>query len=58
MYIIVFETGSIHKTETISDNDKNGADDGILDIINTDTMKQYVNGEWVDIDPWETEDED
>ena len=51
-YIFVFEDGSISQNNAISDGDKVAVDSGILDIVDTETGKQYYNGEWTDLPTW------
>ena len=55
MYILIFEDSSIIKTSTITEGDKDAADMGILDVIDTKTLKQYYEGEWHDLAGYETE---
>lgn len=52
MYLYIFEDGEVKKATTVSDNDKNCVDAGILDIIEIggDDPKQYLGGEWHDIE--------
>lgn len=51
-YLIIFEDSSLYKTDTISDDDKSSCDNGILDIVDMGTGKQYLDGEWNDIANW------
>jgi hypothetical protein len=53
MFIIIMEGGEVFKSETINDNDKTAADDGIIDIIDTDIMQQYSEGHWYEMEKWE-----
>ena len=55
MYLLIFEDGNIIKTNAITDSDKESADMGILDVIDTKTLKQYYEGEWHDLAGYETE---
>ena len=49
------EGGEIYKGETVNDDDKTAADNGILDILDIDEGKQYYDGSWHEIETWEKE---
>ena len=51
MYLYIFEDGEVKKATTISKEDKESCDMGILDIIDIsgDEPKQYYEGEWHDL---------
>ena len=51
-YIMIMEDGTIFKSDTITRDDKDACDNGILDVIDTDTMQQYYEDIWVDITVW------
>jgi len=50
MFLLIFEDGTILKTEIISEDDKNSCDAGCLSIIDTTTLKEYYDDQWTDID--------
>ena len=51
-YIMIMEGGEIYKSKTLTEDDKTSADNGILDIIDIKTMKQYYEGEWHEMQVW------
>lgn len=51
-YIIIDEFGETYKAEKVGEDEYNACDSGILDVIDTDTMKKYYEGEWHDQDVW------
>lgn len=51
-YIMITEDGETYQAATVEDGDKDGCDAGILDVIDTDTMKKYYEGEWHDLQTW------
>ena len=55
MFIIIWEDGSIFQASGISEEDKQAADDGIMDIIDiTDKNKLsgYTAGTWQPLGAW------
>lgn len=53
MYLMIFETGDVRKTNGYEDGDLAAADDGYLDIIDIrepSSPKQYHDGEWHDVE--------
>jgi len=49
MYLLIFEDGSIKKTNEITEDDKNSSEDGYVDIIdisNQNEPKYFFVGEW------------
>ena len=46
MYLMIFEDSSLSTIDELTDDDKQAADDGYLDIIDFDTHEQYSQGEW------------
>ena len=53
MYIIITEDRESFKAEEIKNDEKIACDQGILDVINTDTMKIYFEGEWHNLRKWD-----
>jgi hypothetical protein len=54
MFILLTEDYEIFKAETISDDEIEAAEDGIISIINPDDMTRYVgDGEWHKIEEWD-----
>ena len=51
MYLVIFEDGSIKRTDTISPEDYISVDDGYLQIIDIvgDIPMEYYKGEWTEI---------
>ena len=52
MYICIMEGGEVYKAESVTEDDFLASNNGILDIINTETMKQHYDGGWHDIEKW------
>jgi hypothetical protein len=52
MFIFIMDDGEIYYGETVSDDDKVAAEDGILDIVDCETKSQYYNGEWNSFKKW------
>lgn len=62
MYLIVMDDFNVYKSETITKDDINAADDGIIDIIRLSNFSpsgvgmqnpmQYADGEWHEIRQW------
>ena len=52
MYIIVTEERECFKADEIKNDEKIACDQGVLDVINTDTMKTYFEGEWHNLRNW------
>lgn len=52
MYILILDDGQIFKVKNISEDDKRGCADGLMDIIDPQNLKQYDGENWVDIDEW------
>lgn len=50
MFLLIFEDGTILKTAKISEDDKQSCDDGCLSVIDVNTLKEYYDGKWQDID--------
>jgi hypothetical protein len=50
MYILIFEDGSIGKTEKISESEIESCNDGILDIIDIENMTTLNGDDWVAIE--------
>ena len=56
MYLFIFEDGSMRVGNTITDEDRQSCDDGILDIVRTRIEgmdmfhDQYLEGEWHQIE--------
>ena len=56
MYLFIFEDGSMRIGNTITDEDRQSCDDGILDIVRTRIegmdvfYDQYLEGEWRQIE--------
>lgn len=53
MYLMIFETGDVCKTNGYEEGDLAAADDGYLDIIDIRdprAPKQYHGGEWRDVE--------
>ena len=51
MYLIIFEDGTLSKTDVLNDEDLESHEAGFLDIlyISDNEPKEYHNGEWFDI---------
>jgi len=52
MYIVIFEDGQVYKANEITAEDKKGADDGYLDIIDCATMTSYRHGSYTVLPEW------
>jgi hypothetical protein len=52
MYIVIFEDGGVYKASEITAEDKQGADDGYLDIIDCSTMTSYRHGSQTVLPEW------
>ena len=53
MYLIIFEDGSISKSDSVGISELEAADDGILDLIDisaSDSPFRYYDGEWSELD--------
>lgn len=53
MFLLIDEEGDISKTAVVLVAAYQMADDGLLSIIDTVSMKHYWNGKWEDIEDWE-----
>ena len=53
MYIIITEDRESFKADEIKNDEKIACDQGILDVINIDTMKTYFEGEWHNLRKWD-----
>jgi len=53
-YIMISEDGEAHKSEEVTDGDKDACDIGILEVIDTENMTTYYEGEWHEIPVWTT----
>lgn len=51
-YLMIFEDGTVSKSESLSNGDECAADDGLIQIIRLGDLKSYHNGEWADIKIW------
>jgi len=51
-YIMISEDGEAHKSEEVTDGDKDACDIGILEVIDTENMTTYYEGEWHEIPIW------
>ena len=53
-YLVITEDGTIYQSDTIGDDEKEGCNTGILDVIDTEAvpMVQYAEGEWHELDTW------
>jgi hypothetical protein len=51
MYIIIFEDGTIRRTETVEADVLSAADDNYCDVLDVtpDVPLQYVQGEWKEL---------
>lgn len=50
-YIIVPEDDESYQSDIVKDEEKEACDNGIWDVFDTKTMKQFYDGEWHDISP-------
>ena len=52
MYILIFEDGSMVKSETVGAEDLAASEDGLLDIIDcsSDNPTRYWDGDWISIE--------
>lgn len=53
MFIFIFEDNEVMKTDNVTQEDKDSADDGILEIIdisNNENPKTYFENEWHEIE--------
>ena len=52
-YVIIDEWGVVYQTDEITNNEKEGAMDGVLTIIDRETMTTYEEGDkWEALPPW------
>lgn len=51
-YIMIFEDSRVFKSDVVTEDEKNACGCGILDVIDTETMKQYHDNEWHDLGVW------
>ena len=51
MYIIILEDSELFKSEEITEEDKQAAEMGLIEIINCDDMTTFYMDEWNDIPP-------
>ena len=56
MYLIIMEDSTVWQADTISDDERSAADDGILDIIDISGPQptQYHDNNWHGINHWPT----
>lgn len=50
MFILIFDDGKVMKAADVSDEDKQCADNGILDIIKQVDLTQYYDGAWHELE--------
>ena len=52
MYLVIFEDGTVKRTDNISEEDYISVDDGYLQIIDIvgDVPMEYGEGEWTEIE--------
>ncbi len=53
MYVFIFEGGDPKVSNQVTEQDKETADDGILEIIDMTNQKRYMDGEWIEMEKWE-----
>jgi hypothetical protein len=56
MYIIITEFGEILQAETITENEKMSCDSGIISIVNTEDMTEFLRSygqEWQPLEKWD-----
>jgi hypothetical protein len=56
MYIIITEFGEILQAETITEHDQMACEDGIISIVNTDDMTEFLRSygqEWQPLEKWD-----
>ena len=58
MYLIITEDGTAYKAKKITEGDMSCCDDGLLTVIDTNTLQDYYQGEWTDIEEYITEEEE
>jgi hypothetical protein len=51
-YIIITEDQVVYKSNDVSDIEKEQCDDGLLTVINVETMLEYYLGHWEEIEEW------
>lgn len=52
-YIMISEDGSLYKAVGVREEELLACIDGYLSILDMETLKEYFNGEWVDIGSWD-----
>lgn len=55
MYVIIMETGEAFKASEITEDDKKAWEEGIIDIIDTENLKQYTGSGWADMRDWSSD---
>lgn len=51
-YIIIFEDGTVYKADKVTEEDKQACDNGIISVIDTENMKEYYDGQWLELNTW------